>query len=287
MGAAGARADAAHGGVRRSRTAAGGDIVDLANGGRLVGTVLRYEPNVGVTIRLPSGEVRELSAAEVAEVRFADRPVTPPPVLPQPRPTTPPPGALGPPPTAPGTPAVVPTAPRVEPWVIPRVESPQPVPWAGTSRTEVAEERGEFPKGGPIHPVLVTGLGARFGSPGRGVAEVGFGLDLRLDPMSVYRPRAALVTGLIAFDSGGVSIVLPLQFRVFPLGLDFPVVTVRAGLGFEIWLRDRNPNWLQLLGEVVFRLSGDSIEVGLTGAALNVTGTPEAQVSLHLSVVFG
>ena len=70
-----------------SALAQGTDVVMLANGGRLRGTVEVYEPGADVVIVLSDGTRRTVPAAEVAQVVFGDAPAT----TPSTPPTTPPP----------------------------------------------------------------------------------------------------------------------------------------------------------------------------------------------------
>ncbi len=94
-----------------SALAQGTDVVMLANGGRLRGTVEVYEPGADVVIVLSDGTRRTVPAAEVAQVVFGDAPATP-----STPPTTTPPTTT-PPPTPPPTtgPVIVEALPALPP----------------------------------------------------------------------------------------------------------------------------------------------------------------------------
>jgi hypothetical protein len=114
------------------------DTVFLRNGGRVRGTVVEEDPARGVSIQLPTGELRTLLPAEIARVEYGDgtggvvggRPA---PATPQPPPSetglapaTSPPSAVAPLPPAepipPGTPAAdaepVPSEPGMHPGAV-------------------------------------------------------------------------------------------------------------------------------------------------------------------------
>lgn len=115
-------------------SAQSGDVVMLANGGRLRGTVEVYEPGADLVIVLPDGTRRTVPAADVAQVIFGDAAglaAPPPPAAPPP--TTPPvetaPPTLPPDPaTAPAiiAPLPAPPAPGPAPMVIPPSAGPAP-----------------------------------------------------------------------------------------------------------------------------------------------------------------
>lgn len=115
-----------------------GDVVMLANGGRLRGTVEVYEPGADVVIVLSDGTRRTVPAAEVAQVIFgevstpAETPVVPPPPTEPPTsapeivtPLPPAPAVITPLPPAPPPPSSPPSAPpsySSEPDALPGVQ---------------------------------------------------------------------------------------------------------------------------------------------------------------------
>ena len=48
------------------------DTVFLRNGGRLRGTVVEEDPAKGISIQLPTGEVRKLLPSDIARVEYGD-----------------------------------------------------------------------------------------------------------------------------------------------------------------------------------------------------------------------
>lgn len=128
---------------------AGTDVVRLANGGRLRGTVEVYEPGHDVVIVLSDGTRRTIPAADVAEVIFGDTivppagapptsevPAVPPDVVPPGTPEVSPigPEVVAPPPPVDITPPPVSTPP-------PTTSSP-PLVGPSTPRTAPSEEDG-------------------------------------------------------------------------------------------------------------------------------------------------
>jgi hypothetical protein len=87
------------------------DTVLLQNGGRVRGTVVVEDPAAGVTIQLPGGEVRQVPAAEVFRVEYADGTVGWPAPQAAPAAPPPPPPAMAPVPPSPQWPMPPPPGP--------------------------------------------------------------------------------------------------------------------------------------------------------------------------------
>lgn len=175
--------------------AQGGDVVILANGGRLRGTVEVYEPGADLVIVLSDGTRRVVPAADVAQVVFAD-------VVPAPAPEAPEAPADITPPAAP--PAFVPTPP---PSAAPPPAAPASPPAAGG-----AEGGGTIPEMQHLTTLeSIAGVpegAAREYAPGeRAAAEW---VD---DPELAELPRGSLEPLHLGFE-------IRAGFQVFPGTLD-------------------------------------------------------------------
>lgn len=130
------------------------DIVFLANGGRLRGTVFEEDPSRGVTIKLIDGTTRTLAPGDVQRVQYGARAAA--------APAAPPPAAAPTTPAAPG-PAAAP-APY---WAT--GSTPYPAAWTpGRDARDGNKERGRRSVGLMVTGIVVGGLGA--GALGVGVA---------------------------------------------------------------------------------------------------------------------
>jgi hypothetical protein len=103
--------------VASSTAALADDLVLLANGGRVRGTVIEADPNKVVVVKLEDGSTRQFAPAEVADIRYGDGAIAqpvPPTVQAPPPPAQPPPVYYAPAPTPyyPAPVNVIPGAPR-------------------------------------------------------------------------------------------------------------------------------------------------------------------------------
>lgn len=104
--------------------AGGDDVILLANGGRLRGTIIEADPERGVRILLAEGGVRFLLPTDIAEIRYGGQPAAPPPPGAAPPPAAPPPPGAPPPAMAP-PPGAAPPPPAEAP---PPAAAPAPSP---------------------------------------------------------------------------------------------------------------------------------------------------------------
>ncbi len=248
------------------------DVVVLAGGGRVRGTVVEEDPRKGVRIRLLDGTMRSVSAAQVVEVRYgatqatatAPAPVAAPPPAPAPAPLVPPPlpspsPSLAPSPAAPAPapgpappdPAPVvavappPAAPILQPAIAMRPQKDttdldRARKWKFDGGRYVLESLGS----GVVGSLLSYGTysAACSGSPCIGGALGGLAVNIGVTPLAAYGIGTAMggngtlggtyLLGMAAF-AGGAAATTP-DMAIVALAIGMVLEPFCAALGYEL-----------------------------------------------------